>query len=554
MNRRSGKKAFVWITALCLIFSTAGVATAANATDIKGHWAESAITRWMNQSLAFGYEDSTFRPENKVNRQEITALINRSFDFVEPGTIEFTDVSQADWSYSDIAKAQKAGYVRGYPDGTFKPKQEMNRQEVAVLIAKLLGLNSSASANVYADAKIISEWSKGAVGTVIDHSIMTGYPDGTFRPLQSTTRAEAIVILDKALKIKAEQGHVGSLPPATPSPTRAPETPSPASSSAPVEAPGVQASTPSQPTLATATVTAGVNVTISAPIGGVTAWLAPAGTTVFATAANKTSLAGDGTANIIAAPTAPGVYHLFLVNAAGASLASQGTLNVELVSVGPAPVKLGTASQYVILAKTGISSVPGSVITGNIGVSPIDSTAITGFSLILDATTEFSTSNQITGKAYASDYTSPTSSNLTTGVSDMETAYTDATGRAINYSELHVGDISGQTLTAGVYKWGTQVLINSDVALHGGPNDVWIFQIARGIIQASGTKIILTGGAQAKNIFWQTAETVSIGTNAHFEGNILSMTNITLGTHSSVNGRLLAQTAVTLDQSTVTAP
>jgi hypothetical protein len=218
------------------------------------------------------------------------------------------------------------------------------------------------------------------------------------------------------------------------------------------------------------------------------------------------------------------------------------------------PVNLGGAADFVILSKTGISTVPNSVITGNIGVSPISATAITGFSLIADATNQFSTSSQITGKVYASTYASPTPSNLTTAISNLETAYTDAAGRAADYTELYSGDISGKTLTSGVYKWGTGVLINSDVTLHGGPNDVWIFQVAEGITQANGIKIILTGGAQAKNIFWQAAETVSIGTNAHFEGIVMSQTNISLGNGASINGRLLAQTAVTLDASTVVAP
>jgi len=219
-----------------------------------------------------------------------------------------------------------------------------------------------------------------------------------------------------------------------------------------------------------------------------------------------------------------------------------------------APVNLGLAGNYAILAKSGISSVPKSVITGDIGVSPITSTAITGFSLTEDATNQFSTSTQVIGKAYAPDYASPTASNLTTAVSNMQAAYTDAAGRPSNYTELYTGNLSGQTLTPGVYKWGTGVIINADVTLTGGPDDVFIFQIAKGITQASGTNIILAGGVQAKNIFWQSADTVSIGTGAHFEGIILGMTNITLGTHASINGRLLAQTAVTLIMNTVVAP
>ena len=250
-----------------------------------------------------------------------------------------------------------------------------------------------------------------------------------------------------------------------------------------------------------------------------------------------------------------GILYYFKASAANTGTQSAYSDVVSKTpSVGISPINLGTAGNYAILAKSGISSVPNSVINGDIGVSPITATAITGFSLTQDATNAFSTSTQITGKAYAADYASPTPSNLTTAVGDMETAYTDAAGRAVNYTELYTGDISGQTLTAGVYKWGTGVLINSDVTLNGGANDVFIFQIAKGITQATGTKIILSGGAQAKNIFWQSCETVAIGTGAHFEGIILSKTNITLGTNASINGRLLAQTAVTLIMSTVVAP
>ena len=245
-------------------------------------------------------------------------------------------------------------------------------------------------------------------------------------------------------------------------------------------------------------------------------------------------------------------FKVSAVNTVGESSYSNVINIIPLVAT--APVNLGSAGNYAILAESGISTVPNSVITGDIGVSPIDSTAITGFSLTQDPTNAFSTSTQIIGKAYAADYASPTPSNLTTAVSAMGTAYTDAAGRAPDYTELYTGDISGQTLTPGVYKWGTGVSINSDVTLNGGPNDVFIFQVAKGITQASGTNIILSGGVQAKNIFWQVAQTVSIGTGSHFEGIVLGKTNIALGANASVNGRLLAQTAVTLIKNTVVAP
>ena len=224
-------------------------------------------------------------------------------------------------------------------------------------------------------------------------------------------------------------------------------------------------------------------------------------------------------------------------------------------AAGPAPVNLGTAGNFVILAKSGISTVPTSAITGDIGVSPIDQTAITGFSETLDGTGTFSTSIQVTGKIYAADYAVPTPSNLTTAVSDMETAYTDAAGRTLpDATELGAGEIGGLTIVPGLYKWGTGVLISTDVTLSGGPNDVWIFQIAGGITQANGKSVILTGGALPKNIFWQSFGVVDLGTTAHFEGIILAQTAITLNTGATVNGRLLAQTAVTLASSTVVQP
>jgi len=215
---------------------------------------------------------------------------------------------------------------------------------------------------------------------------------------------------------------------------------------------------------------------------------------------------------------------------------------------GPTPVPLGTAGNYVILAKSGVANTPTSAITGDIGVSPIDHTGITGFPLTPpDATATFSTTPEVTGKLYASDYVSPTPNNLTTAIGDMMTAYTTAAGRTLpDYTELGAGNIGGLTLAPGLYKWGTGVLIPTSVTLSGTANDTWIFQIAQGLTQSSATSITLTGGALAANVVWQVFGAVTIGTTAHFEGRILSQTSIVLGTGASVNGRLFAQTAVTL--------
>jgi hypothetical protein len=110
------------------------------------------------------------------------------------------------------------------------------------------------------------------------------------------------------------------------------------------------------------------------------------------------------------------------------------------------------------------------------------------------------------------------------------------------------------SITASLYKWSSNVLSSTSVTLSGGPNDVWIFQIAGEINQASATSVILTGGAQAKNNFWQPAGGVAIGTTAHFSGVILGQTLIAVKTGATINGRLLAKTAVTLEQNAVTQP
>jgi hypothetical protein len=224
-------------------------------------------------------------------------------------------------------------------------------------------------------------------------------------------------------------------------------------------------------------------------------------------------------------------------------------------TAGQLPVNLGTAGNYVILSKSGISTSPPSTVTGNLGVSPIGATAITGFSLILDSSGAFSTSSQVTGKVYAADYAVPTPDNLTTAVSDMQAAYTDAAGRKLpDHTELGSGNIGGMTLYAGLYKWSTGVTIPTDVTLSGGPNDVWIFQIAGDLTMAGATSVLLSGGAQARNIFWQVAGGVGVdlGTTSQFEGTILTQAAINMLTGASINGRLLAQTAVTLEANIIT--
>ncbi len=214
-----------------------------------------------------------------------------------------------------------------------------------------------------------------------------------------------------------------------------------------------------------------------------------------------------------------------------------------------APVRLGGAGNFAILSKSGITNVFKSTITGNVGSSPI-----TGAAILV-------TCEEVAGTIYSVDAAGPLpcrvtdATLLTSSVGDMLTAYNDAAGRTNpNFLNLGAGDIGGLTLSPGLYKWTSAVIIPTDVKISGSPNDVWIFQVAGTLKMGSAVKITLSGGAQAKNIFWQVAGAVTLGTTSHFEGNILGATGINLQTGASINGRMLAQTAVTLQMNTVVVP
>jgi len=288
----------------------------------------------------------------------------------------------------------------------------------------------------------------------------------------------------------------------------------------------------------------------------------PNGTSVTALVANFTTTGNSVTVGAVTQTngttandfTNPVAY---TVTAADSSTAIYNVTVTVSSAAGPAPVNLGTAGNFVILAKTAVSTTGTTSVTGDIGVSPAAASYITGFALTADSTNVFSTSALVNGKIYASNYAVPTPTNLTTAVSDMETAFTDAAGRTVPAAttELGAGDISGMTLAPGLYKWSSGVLItNAGVTLNGGANDVWIFQIAQNLTVNNAAIVHLTGGALAKNVFWQVSGQVSLGTTADFSGVILSQTLISLNTGAVLHGRALAQTAVTLDSNAVTQP
>jgi hypothetical protein len=225
---------------------------------------------------------------------------------------------------------------------------------------------------------------------------------------------------------------------------------------------------------------------------------------------------------------------------------------------GQAPVILGLACNFAIFADTGIANATApAVIMGDMGVGPgVTSTAVTGFALTLPAASAYSTSSQVIGKVYAFDYAPPTPTTVTTASTDMLAAYNDAAGRSSpDVIGLGGGSLDGQVLTPGLYRWNTDVTLSvgSTVTLAGGPNDVWILQITGTLATGANSQVLLTGGAQAANVFWQVAgSSAAMGADSHFEGTVLAKFAINLVHQASVNGKLLAQTAVNLDKNTIT--
>ncbi len=236
-----------------------------------------------------------------------------------------------------------------------------------------------------------------------------------------------------------------------------------------------------------------------------------------------------------------------------ASAGDTGTSAPNENGLGPAAVPLGTASNYAIVAKSEISNVPTSRVTGDLALSPAAASYITGFSLTRAGTSWKSA--QVVGKVFAANNDPPTPALLTTAVGDMQTAYTDAAGRkSPDFLNLEAGTIGGLTLEPGLYRWTSTVTIPTDVTLAGGANDVWIFQVTGDLKLSTAKAMILEGEAAPANIFWQVAGSVDLAANSHAEGIMLCKTAIKLQTGATINGRLLAQTAVNIAGATITAP
>lgn len=175
----------------------------ANTDDISGHWSETQIKEWANIGYINGYPDGTFLPDNSITRAEFLTLVNKIFKFENKTNINFIDVRPDYWAYSEIQKGISAGYVSGDKNGTFRPDDFITRQEAAVIINKLLD-NTEITENKpnFKDAYDIDEWAKNSVDIVYEHGILSGFPNGTYRPKKYMTRAEAVSALKRLTELK----------------------------------------------------------------------------------------------------------------------------------------------------------------------------------------------------------------------------------------------------------------------------------------------------------------------------------------------------------------
>ena len=213
----------------------------------------------------------------------------------------------------------------------------------------------------------------------------------------------------------------------------------------------------------------------------------------------------------------------------------------QLTAAGPAVLDLRSTANFTILSGAAITTTGGGLINGDIGASPIAGSAI-GIPAA-----------QVVGTIYAVDASGPAGSvidpiRLTAAKGDLTTAYNDAAGRTPvpsgPFLNPGAGNIGGLVLVPGLYKFtGTALITGADLTLVGGADDVWIFQCAADLQLGSGIKVILAGGAQAKNIFWQVGTSAVLGTFSVFKGTILADQAITMNTSSTMDGRALAFSA-----------
>ncbi|REJ06520.1 S-layer homology domain-containing protein [Halobacillus trueperi] len=163
--------------------------------DIKGHWAEDKINYLVENNLLSGYKDGTFQPDVNITRAEAATVISRELELEKIGS-DFTDVSEDHWASGYIGAAAKANILSGYKDGTFHPNENLSRAEMATIVSRAYQLQGQT--NIFSDTK--GHWADSYIQTLAANNITVGYPDGTFKPEQEITRAEFASFVARVLE------------------------------------------------------------------------------------------------------------------------------------------------------------------------------------------------------------------------------------------------------------------------------------------------------------------------------------------------------------------
>lgn len=168
--------------------------------DYAGHWAEDTIQSWLDDGYVTGYPDGSFKPDGPITRAEFVRIVNNLFDYTETSKMNFTDVTEKDWYYHDVQKAFTAGYISGVSETLFSPNDLLTREQAAIIVSKIINLKGNSSGSkIFTDSDKISDWAKDYVSSAASLQLLKGYDDNSFKPKYPISRAEALIILSRAI-------------------------------------------------------------------------------------------------------------------------------------------------------------------------------------------------------------------------------------------------------------------------------------------------------------------------------------------------------------------
>ncbi|CAM4450070.1 hypothetical protein FHS16_004125 [Paenibacillus endophyticus] len=411
------------ITAMLLPSVPAAFGAAeASKTDIHGIWAESQVSEWIDKGYVKGYEDGSFKPSNTITRAEFITLINRSYGFTETATVSFSDVSSSNWIYAEVSKAIKAGYIKGYANGTFGANNPISRQEAAVIVDRLLNLSETGNAGTtFTDSSSIAWWAKAAVEAGAANGILKGYANDTnFKPNQPLTRAEAVVVLYRSVTVKETLENTpdnGATTP-TPAPTTIPSTPAPTM-------PSTGGSDTTAPTLSGVTIG---QILYGDDINGKSnekghLFLVPATTAATLTALNqavdafvgrKQSVEAAASATITTAGLQAGSYVVYAVDSSNnISIASNEIVMNKKQLTTADPATLASVKMY---DGTTSASVTANLLIGVVGDDAVTVNAVATYNDAAIGTGKTITVVYTLSGADAGNYIEPVSYSVNTGV------------------------------------------------------------------------------------------------------------------------------------------